>query len=196
MWTSGWPRRRRPGVPGPGSGFGPWSAGRVLGRVAADRDDLVDRLPGVAGRRVQLRAVQAGHHGQAVGAPVEQDRRHDRGALRVDERDAVGRRDRDARHVADGDARQRAVRDRRIEPGPRIAGPRVAQDDGRAGRGGGEPRRRSRRHRSTRMPAMVDAAALGSATSSTLAMRRRAAAAGSEIGDRRRGRASRRRSRR
>ena len=102
--------------------------------------------------------------------------------VRVDERDAVGVRDRDARHVADADAGQRPVRDRGIEPGPRVAGPRVAQDDGRAGRGPGQPRcvvggigredAGEGRCGRARIGHVVDAR-----------QERRAAAAGCEIGD-------------
>ena len=125
-------------MPGPGSGWRPRPStlvGRaVLGRVATDRDDVVARLLRAAGRRIQLRVVESGHHRQAVRAAVERDGRQACGAVGDDELDPDVRRDRDPRERVDRDAGQRAVGDRRVEVGPCLAAAGLAEDDGRAGR--------------------------------------------------------------
>ena len=105
----------------------------VRGLIAADDDDVVDRRARRSRRHEQLRVLQAGDLGQAVGAAVEPDRRDDPGTRRIDERDPVARRGGDPGNVLDLDARQAPVGDGGLDLLPRVTGARAAEDDRGAG---------------------------------------------------------------
>ena len=109
--------------------------GAVLGVVAPDREDMVGGRRGGAGRGEQLRVLQPGHLGEAVGAALHPDGGDDLDAGRIDERDAVAGRGCDPRDVLDLDAGQAPIGDRRLDLRARLTGAGVPEDDRLVDRG-------------------------------------------------------------
>ncbi len=97
----------------------------VLRRIAADDDHVVARVRRVAGRRVQLVVVDAGHEREAVGAAIEPHRVDDRGTLRGRRTSRRRRWPRLPGSRSRPEPRQRPVVDRRIEL---LAGIAAARD--------------------------------------------------------------------
>ncbi len=110
----------------------------ILRRVAPDRDLDVAGVCRSADRGIQLRAVETRDERQAVCSALHREGRHERGAVRHDELDRRVGRDRDALDRVDRHAGKRAVGDRLVEVGPRLAAARLTQDDGRARRDAGQ----------------------------------------------------------
>ncbi len=108
--------------------------GPLLRHISPDGDDVVLRFGARPERRVHPGLVQPGDAGQAVRSSVERDRRDDRGPFRVDEGDPVGGRDGDPVDRIDVDPGQRPIGDGRVERGPDVSGPRVAEGDRGPGR--------------------------------------------------------------